>query len=228
MPLSVMRVDRMRRTLKGATRAIEEVCGTAANGWVAWFVTLTYRNPDEWQPRHVSGFVDCLQKWGAREGYGALPYVWSAEIQENRLRVYGDAVVHYHLVVWLPAGVELPQPDTRGWWKHGMTNREVARNALSYIMKYATKGCGAPYPRGLRLCGYGGLTSMARAVRYWLCLPGWIHARLRSGMQRVTRQGGGWWMAEGTGELLRSAWSSLRSRNGTVTLRRGNPLLYAS
>jgi hypothetical protein len=64
-------------------------------------------------------------------------------------------------------------------------------------------------PCGLRWCGYGGLSASARAVRYWLCLPGWLVHRAKE-FQRVTRLPGGLWLLEETGEVLRSAWEFVR------------------
>ena len=60
-------------------------------------------------------------------------YVWVAELTK-RVRV------HYHVAMWVPKTVYLPQSDTCGWWPYGMTRTETARKPIGYIMKYVSKG----------------------------------------------------------------------------------------
>jgi hypothetical protein len=160
-------------------------------------VTLTYENVDGWGPKHVSEFLNVVRKWGERKGF-VIPYVWVAELQRR-------GAVHYHVIVWLPKRMTMPKADKAGWWRHGMSQRVKATKAIGYLLKYASKGDTGVFPRGLRLFGYGGLTSSGRAVRYWLTLPGWIHEKARS-FQRITRLPGGLWVQENTGEIWRSPW----------------------
>lgn len=214
------RVTRMRRVLKAAVRSIDEVALAGARGMVPWLLTLTYADADGWRKRHVSEFLNCLRKWADRRGFD-VPYVWVAEMQEKRLQCLGEAAVHYHVVVWVPKRFALPKPDKRGWWPHGFTQCVRALRPLAYVMKYASKGSGSAFPRGLRLYGYGGLTKPGREVRYWLCLPGWLHRQART-FQRVIRLPGGLWLFEATGELVRSAWEFVRfdSKARTIEFRR--------
>src|SRR6185437_11395795 len=101
-----------------------------------------------------------------------------------------------------------------GWWSHGMTQRIRARRPVGYLLKYASKGQDAgAFPRGLRLSGYGGLTGPGRAVRYWLCLPGWL-TRAAGSFQRIARLPGGVWLAESTGETWRSPYVFLGCTDG--------------
>lgn len=208
-----MRVARLRRTVPAVGRAIQEVALAGGVRTRPWLLTLTYRPGVEWAPKHVSGLLDCLRKWGLRQRI-SIPYLWVAEMQ-NR------GAVHYHIILWLPVRLTLPKPDKQGWWPYGMTNTKRANKPINYAMKYASKGDGVAFPRGLRLSGYGGLTAPGRAIRYWLCLPRWIHARLRSGYQRITRLPGGLWLLEETGELWRSAWQFVRlNKDATMTFRK--------
>lgn len=217
----------MRRSVRAVVRSVEEVALAGTGRTYPVLVTLTYARPDEWSRRHVSAFMDCVRVWASRRRF-VIPYVWVAEIQQARWRRTGDAVVHYHVVMWLPRGVMLPMPDKRGWWRHGYAQIAVARKPTGYLMKYASKGDGGSFPRGLRLCGYGGLRGVAREVRYWLCLPGWLIQRAKV-FQRVTRLPGGLWVLEQTGELVRSAWEFVRYDSAQGLLhyrRRTEPLVF--
>jgi hypothetical protein len=72
-------------------------------------------------------------------------------------------------MVWLPRGLHLPKLDRCGWWKHGMTKVETARNPVGYLVKYASKFRAediARFRKGTRLYGYGGLVpEVQRSVR---------------------------------------------------------------
>jgi hypothetical protein len=129
-------------------------------------------------------------------------YQWVAEIQEERLERTGDAVVHYHLLVWLPEGVYLPAPDTMGWWRHGSTRTEPVRNAVGYMVKYTSKleVCDK-FPRGLRLHGRGGMgPEVARQVRAYVS-PRYVRDRFGVDCDPSRTSGGGW-CNRATGELI--------------------------
>lgn len=191
----------MRRSVKAASRSVEEVMHAVSIGWRPWFVTLTYRPGVEWSPGHISTFLDCVRKWAARRAV-ALAYVWVAELQRR-------GAVHYHVVMWVPKGVSLPKPDKQGWWRCGMSQTERARRPMSYLLKYTSKGDLGSFPKGLRLCGFGGLSPDARVVRSWMCLPTWLVARCDV-MQRFKRAPGGFWIGADTGEVFLSPWRFVR------------------
>jgi hypothetical protein len=95
---------------------------------------------------------------------------------------FGDAVVHFHLVLWLPVGVRLPKPDLCGWWPHGFSRIESVRSAVGYCASYVSKleVC-ERFPRGLRLSGRGGLCSDSRReVRFW-CAPRYVREAMGLG-----------------------------------------------
>lgn len=152
-------------------------------------VTLTYRDPNDWQPLHVADFVRVVRRFLARVGV-LFRYCWVAELQKR-------GAIHYHLALWLPADVSLPKPDQAGWWTHGSTRIETARNAVPYLMKYLSKGNKASdhcLPLGARSYGCGGLGQSMRLARRWLSLPGFIQSRAdvatSAGWRRAV--GGGW------------------------------------
>jgi hypothetical protein len=164
-------------------------------------VTLTYRRVGDWQANHVGKAIERFRQWCRRLGLHCR-YTWVAELQQR-------GAMHYHLLVWLPVGVSMPHwdrvPDRKRapFWPHGMSNTEVARSGVGYLMKYLSKLGGLHrFPKGARLYGIGGLDSVARAVRTWYNLPQWAKAAhgvgevLRSGSRLVLR----------TGEILGSPW----------------------
>lgn len=168
--------------------------------WRAVFVTLTYRPGVVWKPNHVRSFVDCVRKWGDRQGV-KVGYLWVAEMQER-------GAVHYHAVIWIPSRLQLPRPDRRGWWPHGSTNvQTVKRNAVGYLMKYVSKGVGGgpDLPKGARVCGSGGLDDMARAEFHYWRLPRYVRENIVIG-DRCARAVGGGWYSRRTGEHWQSAY----------------------
>lgn len=122
------------------------------------FVTLTYARNTRGDPRDVSKLLDCIRKWLTRQALPMVEYLWVAELQKR-------GALHYHLMLWLPKHLHLPKLDRRGWWRHGMTQVQTARNPVGYLAKYASK-CGADdlkkLRKGTRLYGYGGVPAHRR------------------------------------------------------------------
>lgn len=190
--------------------------GLAKNGHrplVPWFVTLTYASADAWQSNHIKAAVNAFRRWCRQKGI-STKYTWVAEIQPKRLESTGDAVVHYHLMVWLPVGVKMPKWDQArvlasgrvraAFWGHGMTNTQQAKAGVGYLMKYLSKyGEFTVFPEGLRMYGIGGLDPQARAVRAWYGLPAWV--RCTYGVGDVRRVGGSL-VDMVTGEVLPPMW----------------------
>jgi len=208
---SLARVARLKKAvwasghLHGLTQAGERPA-------VCWFVTLTYRGVDDWRADHVSDALQRYRLWCRRKGIPCR-YTWVAELQQR-------GAVHYHLLVWLPVGVTMPQWDRRlpcgrdAFWPHGMTNTQRAKAGVGYLMKYLSKlGEFHKFPKGLRLYGVGGLDHQARAVRRWLNLPSWAQCGAGVG-DVVARVRGGVVLA--SGELLRSPWKVRRVPSGLL------------
>lgn len=160
-------------------------------------VTLTYADKDAWQPSHVRAFLDHCRKWASRRGF-ELRYVWVAELQKR-------GAMHYHCLLWLPKGMSMPKPDKQGWWSHGMTKIEWARNAVGYMAKYASKGQGNhAFPKGARIHGAGGLTGQQlQEHRYWK-RPGWL--REQTDIEQPVRRVRGGWIDLDTGQHYESPY----------------------
>lgn len=197
-PAALSRLRRLRHHVRTASRLIRETMHREGAQWRAVFVTLTYAPGVEWSPRHVTDFIKNVRMWGARQGV-RVGYVWVAEMQRR-------GAVHYHAVIWIPSRLQLPKPDRRGWWRHGMSNvQAVKRNGVGYLMKYVSKGLGddPDLPLGARVCGSGGLDAMARAEFHYWRLPRYVREHVQIG-ERCRRAQGGGWVSTVTGQLWRS------------------------
>lgn len=202
--------ERRVKRLKRSVWASGHLHGIAPKGFrpaVCWFVTLTYRGVTDWRADHVSEAINRFRLW-CRARKLPCRYTWVGELQKR-------GAVHYHLLAWLPAGLTMPHWDvpTRNlknaprpcFWPHGMTNTEVAKSGVGYLMKYLSKlGELTIFPKGMRLYGIGGLDPQARAVRTWFNLPEW--AKREYGVGELSRKSFGL-LVKATGEILQPAFS---------------------
>jgi hypothetical protein len=173
----------------------------------AWMVTLTYRGSNaQWRPDHVKECIRHARNWAKRLGF-VLQYLWVIEVKKRLSGAdAGKDAPHYHLVVWLPAGLECPKFDAKGWWDHGMTNRVLAVAPVRYVMKYVSKfDAEASFPKGARCYGLGGVSESGRRIRRWINLPAFVQARA-SIDDRWTRAPGGGWLDHSTGQIWPSEW----------------------
>ena len=183
---------------------------TQVAGFKVAMLTLTYRPDVDQCARQVTGCIRAMRAYLGRQG-ASIRYVW---VQEFTRR----GRPHYHVLLWLPRGITLPKPDKRGWWPHGMTRIEWARNAVGYIAKYASKGSALQRPEvGSRMHGAGGLTEGALAEARWWKRPQWVR-HLTKVSEPVRRVRGGFVMLEG-GEFLQCPWVVFFA-GGEVWLRR--------
>lgn len=201
------RVKRLKRSV-WASGHLHGIADTGKRPPLPWFVTLTYAEANAWRAEHVSDAIRRYRKWCKSVG-APCRYTWVAEIQPKRLERTGEAVVHYHMLAWLPRGVNMPKWDrSRGrraaFWSHGMTNTQKAKAGVGYLMKYLSKlGELTRFPKGLRLYGIGGLNQQSRTVRAWFNLPEWVKAAHGVGdVQRVKSR----YLVRATGELLEPAF----------------------
>jgi len=194
----LMRLRRLKKNVITSARYHQhEVKGLRKMKQV--MVTLTYRDDVEWSAKHISTYLDSVKKWLLRKGHG-FRYVWVFELTKR-------GRPHYHVLVWMPRGLCMPKADKRGWWSHGMTKTEWARNAVGYIAKYASKGNGEQViPKGVRLYGVGGLNARSRMFRAWWNLPTGVR-RWGLPADQWRRAFGGGWVCRRTGECRPSLWS---------------------
>lgn len=161
-------------------------------------LTLTYKDVDGFEPRHVSELLKRIRHWLDRRGHG-FHYVWVAELQQR-------GALHYHVLIWLPKGLTLPKPDKQGWWPHGSTRIEWARHPVGYLIKYASKfDIKEGLPKGARLHGAGGFDEAARQIRRWFNLPTWLKCLAGVGSRFVRIKGIGLVTGD-TGVCVQSPW----------------------
>ena len=159
------RMKRLRRSVTVAAALFGDCLGPRR--FKAAMVTLTYRGVDDFSPQHISALLTRMRAWLKRRGY-RLCYVWVAELQKR-------GALHYHVLVWLPRVLTLPKPDKQGWWPHGSTRIEWARNAVGYLCKYISKFDSAgTFPKGAKLHHSGGHNAFAKPIRRWHNLPSWL------------------------------------------------------
>jgi hypothetical protein len=199
-----------RRTITRARLQTEEVTQLAeltGKSYYVDLVTFTYAPGHSWRPSHIRECVNSYRKQAQRDEV-EFRYEWVAELQLGRMRRRGESAaecLHYHAIIWQPEGYQFPHPDTRGWWSHGMTNTESARNPVGYLAKYASKGTeGEPLPRGARISGGGGLTAVGRKLASWWLRPRYVREAFPDFLQKVRRVKGGGWGNFDTGEWVES------------------------
>jgi hypothetical protein len=219
--------ERRIKRLKRSVWSSGHLHGLADRGFrasVCWFVTLTYVGVNDWAAEHIKDAVNRFRKFCARAGVPCR-YTWVAELQER-------GAVHYHLLAWLPHGIDMPRWDrdytaagawqrfgvsSAGWvafWPHGMTNTQPAKSGVGYLMKYLSKlGMFHRFPKGLRLYGIGGLDGCGKSVRRWFNLPEW--AKLSYGVGELVRKKVGL-VVSATGEILEAGYSVRHVPGGIV------------
>lgn len=202
----VRRLARMRRRTITRSRLQAEEVASQGGSHLVHLVTFTYAPGHEWRAKHIA---ECLMAYRKQADRDDIPwrYEWVAELQLRRMRRRRESAaqcMHYHAIIWQPGGYEFPHPDTRGWWPHGMSNVEVARNPVGYLAKYASKGTeGERLPRGARISGGGGLSAEGRMLASWWLKPRYVREAFPDFRDLVQRARGGGWLNRCTGELVR-------------------------
>ena len=185
--------------------------------WKVAMLTLTYRPDVDWAAGQISDVVRHVRQYLKRRGI-QMRHAWVQEFTKK-------GRPHYHLLLWLPLGITLPKPDKRGWWPHGMTKIEWARNAIGYIAKYASKADSLfPPAKGARMHGNGGVTFdpvmcdkggtvepfevPGRLEQRWWKLPGWLREGVEPSdrIRRAPPRSGGGHINPSTGEVYSSPW----------------------
>jgi hypothetical protein len=194
---------RLRRLKKNVVTSARLHTKEAVRGFKPLMVTLTYRPEDDWCPKQIALYLKRIRDWLSRKRPGSpFRYVWVFELTKM-------GRPHYHVLFWLPKGLTMPKADKRGWWPHGMTKTEWARNAVGYLAKYASKGGDDQViPKGVRLYGVGGLSLGSRRQRAWWNLPTGVRKWGFPECRWARAFGGGWVCRSGhnAGEWRDSQW----------------------
>lgn len=217
------RCRRLGKAVRNSAHALDSAAHLSGSfRWRRLFVTLTYREVEDWKPGHVRDFSRDVRDWFRRKAGVPMRMVWVLELQKR-------GAVHYHCMIWIPARCRFPAPDRCGWWPHGMTNVKAPKGGIqrpvSYMAKYASKvtpdQCGR-VPKGARMHGASGLDQEGkRWVRYWRS-P--LFARDALGGAADIRKVTGGYMDKLTGEFCASPWKVSITPGGRVIAWRLVPL----
>lgn len=103
-------------------------------------ITLT-QEKENYKPNILDGFFRKMRRY-----YGECFYLWTVEVQEERALVYGERVMHWHIIFGFPYDVQFGAEDVKRiqqYWKYGNLDiRPVKRCNVDYLMKYVTKALG--------------------------------------------------------------------------------------
>lgn len=214
------RLKKLKRTVVTGARLIQNQ-NKAGFRYKPCMVTLTYADGSDWSPKDISQFLDNVRKYFRRKfKHYAFQYAWTAELQKR-------GAIHYHIVLWLPfqrhKALHIPKPDEQGWWYKGSSNIGIAKNAVAYIAKYASKGHmddrGNSFPKGTRLYAVGGLNDTSKRESRWWKMPLYIrqsferlgHTPTGTDLRRIV---GGFFNRD-TGEFLESEFLFCGMQNGS-------------
>lgn len=193
----------------------EATKGSTRGAW--YMLTATYPAGSSSSPRDISdllkrirGFFDRAVRIRYRGNGPRLRYLWVGELTKA-------GTPHYHILIWIPRGIFIPKVDKRGWWPHGSTQIEKARNAVGYLAKYASKWCGemaAAFPKGFRTHGVGGLNDESKRELRWWKAP--TDAREALGPLADIRKALGGYVDRLTGEFWPSPWRVFFHQGQTI------------
>lgn len=184
----------------------------------AWYMlTTTYGKAGDRSPRDISellkrirGFFDRAVRIRYRGHRPRFRYLWVGELTRA-------GVPHYHVLIWIPKGIFIPKADKRGWWPHGHTQIQKARNAVGYLAKYASKWSGdmaAAFPKGFRTHGVGGLNDESKRELRWWKAP--TDAREALGTLADIRKALGGYVDKLTGDYWPSPWKVMFKNGQTI------------
>jgi hypothetical protein len=199
------RVRKLGKAVRNTAHALDAAAHLSGGfRWRRLFVTLTYREVEDWVPGHVGGFTRHVRKWFQRVAKVPMRMTWVLELQKR-------GAVHYHAMIWIPARCKFPNPADAGWWPHGFSHVKAPpggiQRPVSYMAKYASKvtTCQASrVPKGARMYGACGLDKEGkRWVRWWRA-PLFARDAL-GGAADIRKTNGGYYDRE-TGLFCESPW----------------------
>lgn len=202
-----IRAMRLKKSIITGARLHDQEAqkGSTRGAW--YMLTTTYAKASSRSPRDISellkrirGYFDRAVRIRFRGHRPRLRYLWVGELTKA-------GVPHYHVLIWIPRGIFIPKADKRGWWPHGHTQIQKARNAVGYLAKYASKWTGAmaeAFPKGFRTHGVGGLNDESKRELRWWKAP--KDARDALGPLADIRKALGGYVDKLTGEFWPSPW----------------------
>lgn len=190
---------KQRKRLKATMKVAQQTASREKKQ--AFCMTLTYANSKNFDGKQISKFIDNLRRWLKKEHKTTLTYVWVLERATQ---------LHYHLTIWLPAGVLLDFNRLEKWWRWGSTWVERCRDLnrwSDYISKFNQPE--TSFKKGTRLYGYGGLDDKAKIDLARAAMPIWLRKVLPLD-EHARRAVGGGWVNLNTGERYFSPykWTS--------------------
>lgn len=201
------RAQRLRKSVITSARLHDQEAKKGSRRGAWYMLTLTYRDGSNSGPRDVSellkrmrGHFNGIVSRARRFAGEVFRYLWVGELTQR-------GRPHYHLLIWVPKGIYFGKVDHRGWWPHGSSQIEKARNAVGYLAKYASKFTSiiaASFPKGFRTHGCGGLNTESRRELRWWKAP--VSAREALGGEADIRKCQGGYFDKLTGEFWPSPW----------------------
>lgn len=95
-----VRLKGMKKAVLTAARLLQDGLQASGHRYQAVMVTLTYADIGGWEPDQMSTFMNLIRQYLKRLSV-PLMGVWVAELQKR-------GAVHYHVVLFLPRGLNLP------------------------------------------------------------------------------------------------------------------------
>lgn len=203
----LQRAQRLRKSVITSARLHDQEAKKGSRRGAWYMLTLTYRDGSSSGARDVSellkrmrGHFNRIVSRFQRFKGEVFRYLWVGELTQR-------GRPHYHLLIWVPKGIYFGKVDRRGWWPHGSSQIERARNAVGYLAKYASKFTSVVagmFPKGFRTHGCGGLNEESRRELRWWKSP--ISAREALGAEADIRKCQGGYFDRLTGEFWPSPW----------------------
>lgn len=121
---------------------------------------------ESYKPGILDNFMCCLRRY-----YGDVVYLWTVEVQEERLVKYGEAVLHWHILVAFEWGIDFGKDDVlrlQKYWKYGRCDViPVKRVWPGYLLKYITKALNSPVECVYKLRRIGSSRIVAWLKQSW-------------------------------------------------------------
>lgn len=162
------------------------------------------QDEEHYRPRILNSFFMALKK-----NFGKVHYIWTVEVQEERLERYGKAVLHWHILIAFPPGTWFDKEGNdvkkiQSYWHYGDNRnsvevRSVRRPSVNYLMKYVGKALSSSLAEKVRRIGSSSI-------------PGYLRQSWTK-LQRVI------------GDLVCGGWCSLDELRGFDWSRNGSAFL---